>query len=70
MRDFSAAIGLVLAIEGSPMAGFTGSRRTRAAIAGRENPAKLRRVGLGAALPGVRPSGLFARFFKRTFPAK
>ena len=35
MRDFGAAIGLVLAIEGSPMAGFTGSRRTRVAIAAR-----------------------------------
>ena len=54
MRDFGAAIGLVLAIEGLLMAGFTGSRRTRMAIAARENPAKLRGVGLGAALPGVR----------------
>ena len=35
MRDFGAAIGLVFAIEGSPMAGFTGSRRTRVAIAAR-----------------------------------
>jgi len=54
MRDFGAVIGLGLAVEGLLMAGFIGSRRTRMAIAARENPAKFRGVGLGAALPGVR----------------
>ena len=53
MRDFSAAIGLVLAIEGLLMAGFTNSMRTRMAIAAREDPAKLRGIGLGAAFLGV-----------------
>jgi uncharacterized protein len=54
MRDLGAAIGLVLAIEGLLMAGVTGSRRRRMAIAARGNPAQLPGVGLGAALPGVR----------------
>ncbi len=53
MRDFSVAIGLVLAIEGLLMAGFTNSMRKRMAIAAREDPAKLRGVGLGAAVLGV-----------------
>ena len=53
MRDFSVAIGLVLAIEGMLMAGFTNSMRTRMAIAAREDPAKLRGIGLGAACLGV-----------------
>jgi uncharacterized protein len=53
MRDFSAAIGLVLAIEGLLMAGFTNSMRARMAIAAREDPAKLRGMGLGAAFLGV-----------------
>jgi uncharacterized protein YjeT (DUF2065 family) len=53
MPDFGAAFGLVLAIEGSSMAGFTGSGRTPMAIAARETPAKLRGVGHGAALSGV-----------------
>jgi len=53
MRDFSAAIGLVLAIEGLLMAGFTNSMRTRMAIAAREDPTKLRGIGLGAAFVGV-----------------
>jgi uncharacterized protein YjeT (DUF2065 family) len=53
MPDFGAAIGLVLAIEGLLMAGFTGSRRMRMAIVARENPAKLRGVGPSATLPGV-----------------
>jgi uncharacterized protein len=53
MRDFSVAIGLVLAIEGLLMAGFTNSMRTRMAIAAREDPAKLRGIGLGAACFGV-----------------
>jgi uncharacterized protein YjeT (DUF2065 family) len=70
MRDFGAAIGLVLAIDGLLMAGFTGSRRTRMAIAARETPAKLRGVGLGAAQLGGRIVWASAGFFKRTFPAK
>jgi uncharacterized protein len=53
MRDFSVAIGLVLAIEGLLMAGFTKSMRTRMAIAAREDPGKLRATGLGAAFLGV-----------------
>ena len=53
MRDFSVAIGLVLAIEGLLMAGFTNSMRTRMAIAAREDPGKLRGIGLGAAFVGV-----------------
>jgi uncharacterized protein len=53
MRDFGAAIGLVFAIEGLLMAGFTESMRKRMATAAREDPNKLRGVGLGAALFGV-----------------
>ena len=53
MRDLSAAIGLVFAIEGLLMAGFTESMRKRMAAAAREDPNKLRGVGLGAALLGV-----------------
>ena len=53
MRDFGAAIGLVFAIEGLLMAGFTDSMRKRMAAAAREDPTKLRGVGLAAALLGV-----------------
>jgi uncharacterized protein len=53
MRDFGAAVGLVFAIEGLLMAGFTNSMRKRMAIAAREDPTKLRGLGLGAALFGV-----------------
>ncbi|MFY9968882.1 MAG: DUF2065 domain-containing protein [Roseiarcus sp.] len=53
MRDFGAAIGLVFAIEGLLMAGFTESMRKRMAAAAREDPTKLRSVGLAAALVGV-----------------
>ena len=53
MRDFTVAIGLVFAIEGLLMAGFTESMRKRMAAAAREDPSKLRGVGLGAALLGV-----------------
>jgi len=53
MRDFSVAVGLVFAIEGLLMAGFTESMRKRMAAAAREDPSKLRGVGLGAALLGV-----------------
>ena len=52
MRDFGAAIGLVFAIEGLLMAGFTESMRKRMAAAAREDATKLRSVGL-AALVGV-----------------
>jgi uncharacterized protein YjeT (DUF2065 family) len=53
MCDFSVAIGSVLAIEGMLMVGFTNSMRTRMAIAAREDPSKLRGIGLGAAFLGV-----------------
>ncbi len=53
MRDFAAAIGLVLAIEGMLMAGFTDAMRKRMAAAAREDPGKLRGVGIGAAVLGV-----------------
>ena len=42
MRDFAAAVGLVFAIEGLLMAGFTESMRKRMALAAREDPAELR----------------------------
>ena len=53
MRDFAAAIGLVFAIEGLLMAGFTDSMRKRMAAAAREDATKLRGIGLAAALLGV-----------------
>jgi uncharacterized protein YjeT (DUF2065 family) len=53
MRDFGAAIGLVFAIEGLLMAGFTDSMRKRMAAAAREDTTKLRGVGLAAAMLGV-----------------
>ncbi len=53
MRDFGAAIGLLFAIEGLLMAGFTERMRKAMAAAASEDPAKLRGVGLGAALVGV-----------------
>jgi len=53
MRDFAAAIGLVFAIEGLLMAGFTEPMRKRMAAAAREDPRRLRRLGLGAAALGV-----------------
>jgi len=53
MRDFAAAIGLVFAIEGLLMAGFTEPMRKSMAAAAREDPNRLRGVGLGAALVGV-----------------
>ena len=53
MRDLAAAIGLVFAIEGMLMAAFTeGMRKSMAAVA-KEDPNRLRGVGLGAALVGV-----------------
>jgi uncharacterized protein YjeT (DUF2065 family) len=53
MRDFGAALGLVFAIEGLLMAGFTDSMRKHMAAVAQENPQKLRGVGLGAAFFGV-----------------
>lgn len=53
MRDFIVAIGLAVAIEGLLMAGFTEPMRRRMAAVAREDPNKLRGVGLGAALIGV-----------------
>ena len=53
MRDFIVAIGLVFAIEGLLMAGFAESMRKRMAVVAREDPNRLRGMGLGAALIGV-----------------
>jgi uncharacterized protein YjeT (DUF2065 family) len=53
MRDFGAAIGLVFAIEGLLLAGFTDTMRKRMAEISRLDPRRLRGVGLGAALLGV-----------------
>ena len=53
MRDFGAALGLVFAIEGLLMAGFTHSVQRRMAAVAREDPTRLRGVGLGAAVLGV-----------------
>jgi uncharacterized protein YjeT (DUF2065 family) len=48
MRDFAAAIGLVFALEGLLMAGFTDSMRKRMAAAAREDATKLRKPRRGA----------------------
>jgi uncharacterized protein len=53
MRDFSAAIGLVFAIEGLLLAGFTETMRVRMAQAAKTETKHLRLLGLGAALVGV-----------------
>jgi uncharacterized protein len=53
LRDLSAAIGLVFAIEGLLLAGFTETMRRRMAQASREKPSRLRMLGLGAAVVGV-----------------
>jgi uncharacterized protein len=53
MRDFGAAVGLLFAIEGLLMAGFTERMRKAMAAAATEDPTKLRGVGIGAALVGV-----------------
>ena len=52
-RDFGAAIGLVFAIEGLLLAGFTDTMRQRMAEISRLDPRRLRGVGLGAATLGV-----------------
>ncbi len=53
MRDFSAAIGLVFAIEGLLLAGFTETMRERMAQAAKTDSKRLRLLGLVAALIGV-----------------
>jgi hypothetical protein len=53
VRDFTAAIGLVFAIEGMLLAGFTETMRLRMARAAREKPGRLRWFGLAAAVIGV-----------------
>ena len=53
MRDFIVAIGLTFAIEGLLMAGFAESMRKRMAAVARQDPNKLRGMGLGAAMLGI-----------------
>ncbi len=53
MSDFLAAVGLVFAIEGLLMAGFTETMRKRRAEVARTEAGRLRGFGLGAALFGV-----------------
>ncbi|HLJ71678.1 MAG TPA: DUF2065 domain-containing protein [Roseiarcus sp.] len=53
MRDFSAAVGLVFAIEGLLLAGFTETMRERMAQAAKTDSKRLRVLGLVAALIGV-----------------
>jgi uncharacterized protein len=53
MRDFIVALGLAFAIEGLLMAGFAETMRNRMAAIAREDPSKLRGMGLGAAVIGV-----------------
>jgi uncharacterized protein YjeT (DUF2065 family) len=53
MRDFSAAIGLVFAIEGLLLAGFTETMRRRMAQAAETDAKHLRFFGLAAAAIGV-----------------
>ena len=53
MRDFIVAIGLIFAIEGLLMAGFAESMRKRMAAVARQDPNKLRGMGLGAAMLGI-----------------
>ena len=53
MRDFIVAIGLTFAIEGLLMAGFAELMRKRMAAVARQDPNKLRGMGLGAAMLGI-----------------
>ncbi|HEV3044557.1 MAG TPA: DUF2065 domain-containing protein [Roseiarcus sp.] len=53
MRDFSAAVGLVFAIEGLLLAGFTETMRGRMAQAAKTESRRLRLLGLVAAIVGV-----------------
>jgi hypothetical protein len=62
MRDFGAAIGLVLAIERLLMAGFAGAMRTCMATTAVKAPKRLR-----GSVPAPRSSGLPACFFSALF---
>ncbi len=53
MRDFAAAIGLILAIEGILFAGFPTAMRRALESAAKRDPARLRLIGLGLAVLGV-----------------
>jgi uncharacterized protein YjeT (DUF2065 family) len=53
LRDFSAAIGLVFAIEGMLLAGFPDTMRNRMAQAAKEKSSRLRLFGIAAAVVGV-----------------
>jgi uncharacterized protein len=53
MRDFTVAVGLLLAIEGLLMAGFTETMRKRMAEVARLDANRLRGFGIGAAAFGV-----------------
>jgi uncharacterized protein len=53
MRDFSAAVGLVFAIEALLLAGFTETMRQRMAQAAQTDSRRLRLFGLAAAMIGV-----------------
>jgi uncharacterized protein YjeT (DUF2065 family) len=53
MRDFGAAIGLVFAIEGLLLAGFTDTMRGRMAEVARLAPKRLRWMGVAGAAFGV-----------------
>lgn len=53
MRDFTAAVGLVFAIEGLLLAGFTDTMRERMAQAAKTESRRLRLLGLAAAVLGV-----------------
>jgi uncharacterized protein len=68
MRDFGGAIGLVFAIEGLLMAGFTDQMRKRMAAAAQEEPAKLRAVGLAPRWSGSELSGPRGPCFKGAVP--
>ena len=53
MRDFSAAIGLVFALVGLLLAGFTETMRQRMAQAAQTDAKRLRLFGIAAAVIGV-----------------
>jgi len=53
MQQFIVAVGLVFAIEGLLMAGFTETMKRRMAEVARLEPGRLRGIGLGAAVFGV-----------------
>jgi len=53
MREFIAAIGLFVAIEGILMAGFTETMKRRMADVAKQDPHRLRSIGLAAAVFGV-----------------